>query len=119
MTRLERRKEQRQRTFLGGKLTFNQRRSVLDCLVRNIAPTGAMIEFADTAAIVPDAVDLHIGAHDQSFRAAVVWREHDRAGIALSPFEADEPVLNLDTVRRQRAMKREIRALRKQLDYSS
>ena len=44
---MERRSERRGLTFLGGKLSFNQGRSVVDCLVRNISSAGALVVFPD------------------------------------------------------------------------
>jgi hypothetical protein len=40
---IERRREARRRCFLGGKLAFNHRQSVFDCVVHNVADGGALI----------------------------------------------------------------------------
>ena len=37
---IERRRERRMKSYLGAKLTFNHRQSVIDCLIRNISPAG-------------------------------------------------------------------------------
>ena len=113
---MERRRERRGRTYLGGKLSFNQGRSVVDCLVRNVSPSGALVVFPDRTPI-PDDPDLHIKHRDQSFRAAVVWRGLDRVGVALAAFRFEDVAISIDEVRRRRALKLENRRLRKQLDY--
>ena len=113
---MERRQERRGLTYLGGKLSFNQGRSVVDCLVRNISSAGALVVFPDRTPI-PDDPDLHIKHRDQSFRTTVVWRGHDRAGVALAAFRFEEIATSLDEVRRRKALRAENRRLRKQLDY--
>ena len=114
----ERRRERRQKSFLGAKLTFNRRQSVVDCLIRNISPAGALVEFPDMT-LAPTDVELHVSHRDQSFRGTVVWRKQERAGVALAAFEFAEAAVSLDDVRRQKALKRENRALRKQLEYTT
>ena len=114
----ERRREHRQKTFLAAKLTFNRRQSVVDCVIRNISPAGALVEFPDTT-LAPTDFDLHVGLREQSFRGTVVWRKQERAGVALAAFQFAEAAISLDDVRRQKALKRENRALRKQLEYTT
>ena len=55
----ERRKELRSRTLLGGVIAFNERRSTLDCSVRNFSERGARIEFTNIA-LLPDTFDLTV-----------------------------------------------------------
>jgi hypothetical protein len=113
---IERRRERRMKSYLGAKLTFNHRQSVVDCLIRNIAPSGVLVEFPDPT-LAPADIELHIQHRDQSFRGTVVWRKQERAGVALAAVQFAERAISLDDVRRQKALKRENRALRKQLDY--
>jgi hypothetical protein len=112
----ERRKERREKTLIGATVSFNARRSVFDCLIRNISTAGALLEFPDTT-LAPTEFELHVRHRDQSFRGTVVWRKQERAGVALAAFQFAERAVSLDDVRRQKALKRENRALRKQLDY--
>jgi hypothetical protein len=53
----ERRKATRQKSFLRGCIYFNNRRSAIDCLIRDISASGARLIFSDTVT-VPDIVDL-------------------------------------------------------------
>ena len=43
----ERRRIPRQKSFLRGMIYFNNRRSVADCLIRDISPYGARLIFSD------------------------------------------------------------------------
>ena len=47
----------------------------------------------------------------------MIWRKQERAGVALAAFQFAERAISLDDVRREKALQRENRALRKQLDY--
>jgi hypothetical protein len=40
----DRRRDNRNRTLLGGKIIFNNRQSVIDCIVRNRSDTGACLQ---------------------------------------------------------------------------
>lgn len=83
----ERRRSSRQRSFLHGCMYFNNRRSALDCLVRDMSPTGARLVFSQTATI-PDAIDLHIPQKDQTLRAHVQWRSSGEVGVLFEPARA-------------------------------
>src|SRR5262245_11974638 len=81
----ERRTRARQRSFLQGRLYFNNRRSSLDCLVRDISTQGAKLKVSDSIAI-PDFVELHIPNMDETYRAKVQWRTGFEIGVTV---EAD------------------------------
>ena len=87
----ERRKVQRNRTFLGGSIGFNRRRSTFDCLVRNFSAEGAMLSLTN-AAIVPDAFDLTIPQTGRSYRARLVWRGEDTAGVTFASAIVEDSV---------------------------
>jgi PilZ domain len=76
------RKAARTRTYLGGKITFNQRSSVMDCLVRNFSSEGAKLAFTHTLA-VPDEFELSIPKQQQTFVVRIVWRQKDEAGVVI------------------------------------
>src|SRR5262245_4377325 len=78
----ERRASARQKSFLRGCIYFNNRRSTLDCLIRDISESGARLIFSDAVSI-PDIVDLHIPQKDQTLRAHVQWRHGDEVGVAF------------------------------------
>ncbi|MBM3530000.1 MAG: PilZ domain-containing protein [Alphaproteobacteria bacterium] len=82
----ERRRVVRQKSFLRGMVYFNNRRSVLDCLIRDISPYGARLIFSDSVT-VPDALDLYIPQKDQSLRVHVIWRHGQDLGVAFTQAE--------------------------------
>ncbi len=106
---VERRKEQRQKSLLGGKVVFGRLQSVMDCTVRNISPHGALVVFEHTA-LTPAEFMLRIPYRDVAYSAKLVWRQRDRAGVKLSDAE---PIAEM---KRARTLEAENRRLRKQLD---
>ena len=76
----ERRKIPRARALKGAKIAFNQRRSVIDCVVRNLTDVGAMLKVPSTAGI-PERFDFRF-EHERSYRPArVIWRREDALGV--------------------------------------
>jgi hypothetical protein len=111
---IERRKSTRSRTYLGGTIAFNKRNSTMDCQVRNVSPGGAKVVLTN-AAIIPDHFDLTIARKDRSFRARMVWRGLNEAGVVfVSEYEQDVPI-PLEWAKRLRECEAEKAALRKRL----
>jgi hypothetical protein len=80
---VERRRVARQKSFLRGSIHFNNRRSVVDCLIRDISPYGARLIFSDTVT-VPDVLELYIPQKEQTLRVHVIWRHGQEAGVAFA-----------------------------------
>jgi hypothetical protein len=115
---VEKRKAARSRTLFGGVIAFNNRASTMDCQVRNLSAGGAKVIFTNTAA-VPDQFDLQIARKERSFRARMVWRAPNEAGVAfLSEYNHDTPV-PLEWARRLRECEAEKAALRKRIAHLS
>lgn len=86
----ERRRVVRQKSFLRGMVYFNDRRSGLDCLVRDISPYGARLIFSDAVG-TPDALDLHIPQKEQTLRTHVIWRHGRELGVAFAEILEVDP----------------------------
>jgi hypothetical protein len=78
----ERRRMARQKSFLRGMIYFNDHRSALDCLIRDVSPYGARLVFSE-AVSAPDVIDLHIPQKSQTLRAHVIWRRGEELGVAF------------------------------------
>ena len=74
----ERRKFQRHRTLKAAKITFNGRRSVIDCTVRNLSDHGAHLQVANVVG-VPERFDLQVNG--ASWPAKVIWRASNEIGV--------------------------------------
>src|SRR5262245_3516940 len=79
----ERRTASRQKSFLRGCIQFNNRRTAIDCLVRDISASGARLIFSDSISI-PDEVELYIPQKEQTLRAHVQWRRGEEVGVAFA-----------------------------------
>ena len=117
----ERRVAPRQKSFLRGCIYFNNRRSVMDCLVRDLTEDGARIIFSH-AVNVPDIVELYIPQKEQTLRARVKWRRGDDVGLDFT--EAEAAASSPDTELGKRvaqleaevvALKRMVRQIRREL----
>lgn len=76
----DRRRESRQRSYLGAQLQFGNRTQTLDCLVRNITPHGARIEFHNSATL-PGRFTMVIPQKGTRHDARIVWRGFEAAGV--------------------------------------
>ena len=111
----ERRKTARQRSFLRGTVYFNERHSALDCLVRDLSPHGARLEFSETATI-PDVIDLHIPQKDRTLHAQVVWRHGEDIGVVFPEVaESHLPTDTADLGQRVVRLEAEVAVLRRML----
>jgi hypothetical protein len=78
----ERRKTARPRTYFNGQIIFNERSSLMDCLVRNFTGAGATLVFTNPAA-VPREFELLIPKDNRRLRARMVWSAPNEAGVAF------------------------------------
>ena len=78
----DRRKHQRRRTFKGGKIVFNDDRSVIDCTVKNLSVGGATLQVESTIGI-PGAFRLIISPDDLTKSCRVIWRTENQIGVAF------------------------------------
>ncbi|MCJ2130304.1 PilZ domain-containing protein [Methylobacterium sp. E-045] len=78
----DKRKEARQRTFLKGRIIFNNGASSMDCLVRDLSSIGARLALTETATL-PDTFDLLIPQKERTYRANLRWRRTDGIGVAF------------------------------------
>ncbi|WP_186419029.1 PilZ domain-containing protein [Bosea sp. CS1GBMeth4] len=108
----ERRRSARTRTFIGGKVIFNQRQSTLDCTVRNLSDDGALLVFPDSVTL-PDLFELYFPLKRESRMARSRWRDGDRIGVAFAaPAKQDAEPVQLDLMRRLRQLEQENAALK-------
>ncbi len=78
----ERRKSPRNRSLFQGKILINDRRSVIDCVVRNLSERGACVQVASMTG-VPPAFELQIGDDAETRSCVAVWHSGNRIGVAF------------------------------------
>lgn len=79
----EQRQSVRYRSLLGAKVSYDQRRATLECVVRNISEGGALIVVSDAVLLPPD-FDLEIAQRQRSYRAHICWRSGTRVGVSFA-----------------------------------
>jgi|ERR671910_3306427 hypothetical protein len=116
----ERRRTIRNRSFLGGVIAFDKRRSTIDCLVRNFSSGGAKVAFVGTG-VIPDEFDLEVRQKERTFRARMVWRRENEAGITFVGVgaEAAAAPIPLDWARKLRDCETQKAALRRRVEQLS
>jgi uncharacterized protein YceH (UPF0502 family) len=87
----ERRSVSRQKSFLQGRILFNNRRTTVDCLIRDFSEIGARLNF-DRMISLPDVVELFIPVKDETRRAKIIWRNADEVGVSFN-FDEGSPSL--------------------------
>ncbi|MGE0034216.1 MAG: PilZ domain-containing protein [Xanthobacteraceae bacterium] len=79
----QRRQATRQKSFLRGCIYFNDRRTVIDCLIRDISEHGARLRFSDSIS-TPDNFELHIPQKNQTLRVNARWRHGMDVGVTFA-----------------------------------
>ena len=77
---VERRQERRLLTLRSGKIVFNDRRSVIDCLVRNLSDGGTCLQ-VDSTIDIPTIFDLMIEGEQTARPCQVAWMSENRIGV--------------------------------------
>jgi PilZ domain len=112
---VERRRVSRQKSFLRGMIYFNNRRNVIDCLIRDISPYGARLIFSD-AVSTPDVFELYIPQKEQTLRIQVIWRHGQEVGVAFAQDTQLETVAETgDLAERVGRLEMEIAGLKRML----
>lgn len=102
---LDRRRDHRGRTYLGGQIAFNNRWCTIDCLVRNMSQRGAKLEFPEPV-LVPSELDLIIPLRGYSRRVRVIWKQAKALGVSFAD-TSDGTVVPIELARQIRKLKAE------------
>jgi hypothetical protein len=115
----ERRQRPRQKSFLQGRIFYNNRRSSVDCLIRDYSDSGARLKFSE-AITVPEVMELHVPNRDEMYRARVEWRHGNEMGVSFSdetqtqsPSIAPDAAAQGDLTARIQRLEAEVAALRR------
>ena len=79
---VERRRNQRQRALLTGKLATDQANITIDCVIRNLSPEGALVE-TPSPHLIPSELHLLQVREGIAWDAKVIWRRGSRVGLEL------------------------------------
>jgi hypothetical protein len=111
----DRRKTTRTRTYLGAQIAFNQRSSVMDCLIRNFSSDGAKLLFSNSVT-VPQEFDLSIPKQERTLRVRIIWRRADEVGVAICRAQSRPAPIPLDLVRRLKTCEAERATLERRVE---
>jgi diguanylate cyclase (GGDEF)-like protein/PAS domain S-box-containing protein len=85
----DRRHSPRMRTLRSGKILFNNKRSVVNCTVRNLSAEGACLQVESPVGI-PSRFDLSIEGEQTSRPALMVWQSDHRVGVVFASQRSEE-----------------------------
>jgi hypothetical protein len=116
----DRRTNPRHKTFIKGRIFFNNGLSSMDCIIRDMTDSGSRLEVSETVAL-PDAFELYLPNKDETFHAKVAWRKGNSLGISLNSEHAAGPAgdhadSQSSFADRLTKLEREVASLRKRLD---
>lgn len=77
---MEKRKDPRTRTLKTARIVFNEGRSVIDCVVRNLSPHGALVVVPSLLG-VPETFELHIERDGFRRVARTIWKREGKIGV--------------------------------------
>jgi hypothetical protein len=72
----------RLRTILGGRISFNEGFSTIDCIVRNLSDTGAKLAIPSTLG-VPEHFDLIILQTNVTRKCRLRWQRGGEMGVSF------------------------------------
>ena len=87
---VERRTIVRHKTFIKGRIYFNNRRSSMDCIVRDVTDNGARLEFSASVTL-PETFELYMPNKDEYFLARIEWRKGNNIGVSWTPEDPLNP----------------------------
>ena len=79
---IERRRSQRQRALLTGKLATEGASITIDCVIRNLSDSGALVE-TSSPHLIPKELHLVHVREGVAWDAKVIWRRGNRLGLEL------------------------------------
>jgi hypothetical protein len=79
---VERRRNQRQRALLTGKLATDQASITIDCVIRNLSAEGALVE-TPSPHLIPNELHLLQVREGIAWDARVIWRRGNKVGLEL------------------------------------
>lgn len=117
---LDRRNNQRSKSFLQGRVFFNNRLSSADCIIRDINETGARLKFGEPIT-VPEVFELNIPNKQETLRAHLIWHHGTEIGVAFDAGRGaatahSEPPQNAKLADRVSRLERELAALKRKLE---
>jgi hypothetical protein len=79
---IERRRNQRQRALLTGKLATDGASITIDCVIKNISADGALVE-TTSPHLIPNELHLLQVREGVAWDAKVAWRRGNKVGLEL------------------------------------
>ncbi|MDB5643712.1 MAG: PilZ protein [Hyphomicrobiales bacterium] len=86
----DRRRAERMRTLLNGRIYYRSSRASLDCHIRDLSAAGACLK-GEGVADTPDRFHLEIPGRNRLHGVHVRWRKGDRIGVGFETAKGAPP----------------------------
>lgn len=117
----DRRLKPRNRTFLQGRVFYNNRRQSADCIIRELTEEGARLTFTDPVGL-PHVFELHIPNRDQMLRVETIWNHGIEVGVRFDkqpghadPVQAQDPAAEHTLTERIEKLEKEVASLKRRI----
>jgi hypothetical protein len=94
----ELRRSGRKCTLLPAKIQFNDKRSVFDCVVKNISSSGALLQVVSPIGI-PGMFTLMIPSTEKRYLCWIVWSSMTELGVSFSALDPQKGKPDLQIVK--------------------
>lgn len=111
---LDRRKQQRFPSYLGGLIAFSKHCTSAECVIRNRSDGGARLLIYN-AGLLPDEFDLIVPKSQAAYRVRARWRHEDEIGVEIASALAADSDSNPLAARRIRRLTAENKRLKRRL----
>ena len=85
---VEKRSTVRAKSLFRGLIHLNNRRTTLDCIIRNVSDQGARLDLAN-GHLAPERFDIVVPQKRRTYKAQLAWRADDRIGVRFIDSEAE------------------------------
>jgi len=110
----DKRSTPRLRSFLKGRVLFNGGQNSLECLMRDMSPTGARLELSASVTL-PDRFDLYLPHRDETCKVHIQWRRGNQLGVAFDHVEGAPEGVGDDVATRVQQLEAEVGQMRRLL----
>lgn len=111
---LDRRKQPRFPSYLGGLIAFSKHCASAECVVRNRSEGGARLVIYNPS-LLPDEFDLIVPKSQAAYRVRARWRHADEMGVEIASALAADADANPLAARRMRKLAAENKRLKRRL----
>jgi hypothetical protein len=112
----DRRRAKRQKSFLRGRIGFDEGCQNVDCIIHDLSDQGARL-IHSSAIHVPNSFDLYVPKKNQRLKSFVRWRSIGQVGVAFDAQDERKATSETSDIERRLAqIESELASLRQMVE---